>query len=224
MLLVHARTLDPMSRALRLALGEKRAAFHVREVHPFEADPAFLAIAADGATPVLVDDSWGHGATVSEAMAAFEYLEDLVPTPALLPGGPLERAEARALTIRATRALGPIVEAIVGEKARKQLTRIGAPDTAILRQSGEAARQMLDQIGTACEARGWIAGPKLSLPDLVAAAHYSVLDFLDCIRWDASPKGKDWYAKLKQRPCFRPLLQDGLTGLVPPRHYADLDF
>jgi glutathione S-transferase len=224
MLLVHARTLDPMSRALRLALGEKKAAFHVREVHPFEADAGFLAISADGSTPVLVDDSWGHGATIGEAMAAFEYLEDLIPTPALLPGGPLERAEVRALTIRATRALAPLVEAIVTEKAKKQLTRIGAPDTGILRQSAEAARQMLDQIGEATHARGWIAGPKLSLADLVAAAHYSVLDFLDAVRWEASPKGKDWYAKLKQRPCFRPLLTDGLTGLIPPRHYADLDF
>jgi glutathione S-transferase len=224
MLIVHARTLDPMSRALRLALGEKRASFHVREVAPFEDDPAFLAIEGSGLTPVLVDDSWGHGATIAEAGAALEYLEDLIPTPPLFPGGPLERAETRALTIRAGRALAPVVAAVVEEKAAKRLSRGGSPDVGALRQASETTRQMLDQVGAAAEARGWIAGPRLSLADLVAAAHFSVLDFLDAVRWEASPSGKDWYARLKQRPCFRPLLSDTLPGVAPPGHYADLDF
>ena len=28
----------------------------------------------------------------------------------------------------------------------------------------------------------------------------------------------------KSRPSFRPLLQDRIPGLPPPKHYADLDF
>jgi glutathione S-transferase len=224
MLLVHARTLDPLSRAVRLALGEKRAVFHVREAHAFEEDATLLALSQDGTTPILVDDSWGHGATISEALSIFEYLEDLLPTPPLLPGGPLERAAVRTLTIRAMRALGPIVERIVTEKARKLLTRGGAPDPAILRQATAEANQALDQIGRAAEREGWIGGKKLSMADMVAAAHFSVLDFLNAVNWASAPAGKDWYARLKQRPAFRPLLLDGLAGLSAPPHYADLDF
>jgi glutathione S-transferase len=175
-------------------------------------------------TPVLVDDSWGHGATISEALAIFEYLEDLLPTPPLLPGGPLERAAVRALTIRAIRTLGPIVENVVHEKARKAIARGGAPDTAVLRQATLAASQTLDQIGRAAEAEGWIGGKKLSIADMVAAAHFSVLDYLDAVSWSSAPAGKDWYARLKQRPAFRPLLGDLLAGLSPPPHYGDLDF
>jgi glutathione S-transferase len=224
MLLVHTRTLEPMSRAVRLALGEKRAVFHTREAAPFDADPALQAVTSDGITPVLVDDSWGHGATIGEAMAIFEYLEDILPTPPLLPGGPLERAAVRAMTIRATRALAPIVDVIVTEKAHKLLARGGSPDTGALRQASASANELLDQIGRAAEAEGWICGKKLSLADMVIAAHFSVLDFLDAVRWDVAPAGKIWYANLKQRPAFKALLTDSLAGINPPLHYGDLDF
>lgn len=224
MLLVHARTLDPLSRAVRLALGEKRAVFHVREVAAFEADAQLAALSPDGMTPVLVDDSWGHGATISEALAIFEYLEDLLPTPPLLPGGPLERAHVRTLTIRAMRTLGPVVDAVVHEKARKALARGGPPEPSVLRTATQAASRTLDEIGRAAEAEGWIGGKKLSIADMVAAAHFSVLDFLDAVSWASAPAGKDWYARLKQRPAFRPLLSDLLPGVSAPAHYADLDF
>lgn len=224
MLLVHTRTLEPMSRAVRLALGEKRAVFHHREAPAFETDAALLSVTSDGLTPVLVDDSWGHGATLGEAMAIFEYLEDILPTPPLLPGGPLERAAVRAMTIRATRALGPIVDVIVNEKAQKILTRQGSPDTGALRQASNAANELLDQIGHAADKEGWICGKKLSLADMVVAAHFSVLDFLDAVRWDVAPAGKNWYARLKQRPTFKTILADTLAGVTPPLHYGDLDF
>ena len=224
MLLVYTRTLEPMSRAVRLALGEKRAIFHTNEAPPFENDPKLQSVSGDGMTPILVDDSWGHGATIGEAMAIFEYLEDIVPTPPLLPGGPLERAAVRAMTSRATRALGPIVDVIVTEKAHKLLARRGSPDTGALRQANASANELLDQIGRAAEAEGWVCGKKLSLADMVIGAHFSVLDFLDAVRWDVAPAGKAWYANLKQRPAFKPLLSDTLAGIVPPLHYGDLDF
>lgn len=224
MLLVHTRTLEPLSRAVRLALGEKRAVFHVREAAQFEDDPEVLALDAQGQTPILMDDSWGHGATITQAMAIFEYLEDLLPTPPLLPGGPLERAAVRSMTLRATNTLGPLVATIVREKAAKPWARQGAPDTQALRQASTEAAQLLIQIGQASEAENWICGRKLSLADIVVAAHFSVLDFLDAVRWDVAPAGKNWYARIKHRPAFRPLLSDNCPGIIPPVHYGDLDF
>jgi glutathione S-transferase len=224
MLIVHSRTLEPLSRAVRLALGEKGAVFHNREAVAFGPDPALAAITSDGLTPVLVDDSWGHGATIGEAMAIFEYLEDILPTPPLLPGGPIERASVRAMAIRATRALGPIVDVVVMEKAQKILTRQGAPETAALRHACNSANELLDQIGQVADREGWLCGKKLSLADMVVAAHFSVLDFLDAVRWDVAPSGKNWYARIKQRPTFKTILADTLAGVSPPFHYSDLDF
>jgi glutathione S-transferase len=35
---------------------------------------------------------------------------------------------------------------------------------------------------------------------------------------------RDWYARIKSRPSFRPLLADTVAGMRPPAYYADLDF
>ena len=35
---------------------------------------------------------------------------------------------------------------------------------------------------------------------------------------------KQWYARLKSRPSFRPLLGDRILGMNPSAHYTDLDF
>ena len=47
---------------------------------------------------------------------------------------------------------------------------------------------------------------------------------LDEIPWRDYPAIQEWYQTLKSRPSFRPLLQDRVPGIRPPRHYGDLDF
>jgi glutathione S-transferase len=44
------------------------------------------------------------------------------------------------------------------------------------------------------------------------------------VPWDQHGRAKDWYARIKSRPAFRPLLADLIAGAPPPKHYADLDF
>ena len=47
----------------------------------------------------------------------------------------------------------------------------------------------------------WLAGPDMTLADLVAAAHLSVLDYFGDVDWDRSQEAK-MYMKLKSRPVF----------------------
>ncbi|MEO1399002.1 MAG: glutathione S-transferase family protein, partial [Pseudomonadota bacterium] len=60
--------------------------------------------------------------------------------------------------------------------------------------------------------------------DMAAAASLSVLDYLGEVEWADHPSLKDWYARMKSRPAFRPLLADRLRGVPPVSHYVDLDF
>ena len=71
---------------------------------------------------------------------------------------------------------------------------------------------------------GGFAGAALSHADLAAAAHLSCIDYLGDVPWEVNAQARDWYARIKSRPSFRPLLADQLTGMPPPRAYADLDF
>ena len=62
------------------------------------------------------------------------------------------------------------------------------------------------------------------MADLAAAAHLSCLDYLGDVPWRESDSAKQWYQRVKSRPSFRPLLADHVSGITPPRTYADLDF
>ena len=59
---------------------------------------------------------------------------------------------------------------------------------------------------------------------IAAAAHLSCLDYCGDAPWEISPAAKEWYARVKSRPAFRPLLADHIPGFPPKPHYADLDF
>ena len=67
-------------------------------------------------------------------------------------------------------------------------------------------------------------GDALSFADLAAAAQLSSLDYLGEVPWEEHESAKNWYALIKSRPSFRPLLQDKLAGFLPSGTYADLDF
>src|SRR5271169_5823979 len=43
-------------------------------------------------------------------------------------------------------------------------------------------------------------------------------------QWDENETAKTWYARMKSRPAFRPLLAERLPGMTPSVAYADLDF
>jgi len=100
----------------------------------------------------------------------------------------------------------------------------GNPDAGAIRAGYANLRPHLDYLGWLAETRPWLGGNSLSLADLAAAAHLSALDYLGDVDWGLNDAAKDWYARVKSRPSFRPLLQDRISGLIPPEHYTDLDF
>ncbi len=60
--------------------------------------------------------------------------------------------------------------------------------------------------------------------DLAAAAHLSAIDYLGDVPWSEDDAAKAWYARVKSRPSFRPLLSEWLAGVPASRTYVDLDF
>ena len=77
--------------------------------------------------------------------------------------------------------------------------------------------------GWCARATGWPA-TRMTYADLAAAAHLSSIDYLGDVPWNEDEAAKVWYARVKSRPSFRPLLADIHAGLPPSKTYADLDF
>jgi glutathione S-transferase len=51
-----------------------------------------------------------------------------------------------------------------------------------------------------------------------------VIDYLGALDWRGHKQTKDWYAVMKSRPGFRPLLGERMEVIVPPQHYDKVDF
>ena len=106
----------------------------------------------------------------------------------------------------------------------KRFLGLGEPNSAAIRAGYSNIHYHLDYIGWLTERRRFLAGEHFSLADVAAAAHLSSLDFIGDVPWSDHAAAKDWYARIKSRPSFRPLLADQVPGARPPAHYADLDF
>jgi glutathione S-transferase len=222
MRILYHLPLSPFSRKIRVVLKEKGLEFTPQIEKTWERRPEFLALNPAGEVPVLIEPD---GTVLSDSAAIAEYLDEVHREKLLLGLNPVDRAEVRRLNawfdVKMNRE---VTENLVGEKLMKRLTRIGTPNSGAIRAGHANIGYHLDYIGYLIERRRWLAGDHFSLADITAAAHLSAIDYLGDVPWDNHEPAKEWYARMKSRPSFRPLLADQVAGMPPPAHYADLDF
>lgn len=214
--------LSPFSRKVRLVLAEKRMPFELCVEKVWERRPEYLALNPAATVPTLLEDS---GLAVPDSGVICEYLEEAYPETPLLGRTLGERVEVRRLVAWFDgKFADEVTRNLNGEKYLKRISGIGHPDAAALRAGYANLREHLHYLGWLAEAQTWLAGSQISLADFAAAAHLSVLDYQGDVDWTLSPPAREWYARMKSRPSFRPLLADRVPGMIPPEHYADLDF
>ena len=219
---VYHLPLSPYCRKVRLVLAEKRLPFELRSERVWERRAEYLELNHAGTVPVLLEDS---GLAVPDSAVICEYIEEAYPDMPLLGATLAERVEVRRLAAWFdSKFADDVTRNLNGEKYFKRLAGLGQPDAAALRAGYANLREHLGYIGWLAETRKYLAGATISLADFAAAAHLSVLDFQGDVDWSVNPAAKEWYARIKSRPSFRPLLADRVPGMSPPDHYADLDF
>ena len=221
--------LCPFSRRIRLAAGEYGISLKLIEEPPWAKRSEFLMLNPTGEIPVLVD---GDGSVAAGIYAVSEFLEErhAVETGvSLFPGTASERAEVRRLVdwfdhhfyVAVT---GNLITEKVYKRFMPQDQGGGVPEMKRVRTSLRNLPGYMQHIDQLAADRRWLAGDQLSQADLCAAAQVSCVDYLGDIPWDNHRNAKSWYARIKSRPSFRPLLSDRIRGLTASSHYADLDF
>ena len=222
MRLLYHLILSSFSRKVRIVLAEKGLDFDLRAEKVWQRRPEFLALNPAGQVPVLVEDD---GTVIADSSVVAEYLEEAYPKPALMAGDAKTRAEVRRLAAWFDlKFYREVTRNLTGEKVQKRFLRLSEPSSEAIRAGHANLPVHLDYIGWLMERRTWLAGDDFSLADIAAAAQISTLDYIGDVPWDKHNGAKDWYARIKSRPSFRPLLADHIPGLPPPKEYADLDF
>jgi glutathione S-transferase len=230
MLTLFHHPLCPHSRYVRLILAEYGVEVQLVEERFWERREEFLLLNPAGEIPVLVAE--GQPAVPGAAVIA-EYIEETRPPSQaeerLLPPIPAQRVEVRRLANWFNdKFYAEVSSMLVTERVfKRHMTKEqggGPPDTEAMRAARHNIRYHLAYIGWLVRTRDWLAGDRLSLADLAAAAHLSAADYLGDVPWTEDEAAKSWYARVKSRPSFRTLLTDTLPGIPPAKSYADLDF
>ncbi len=213
-----------------MVLGEYGIPLRLVEEHAWERREGFLILNPAGTTPVLIEEATP---AVPGAEIIAEYLDETRgPSQGdrrLLPEDIGGRIEVRRLTSWFHgKFFEEVTSLLVMEKVYKRyMTRQaggGPPDTQVIHAARHNVRYHLAYIGWLMRSRNWLAGDRLSYADLAAAAHLSCVDYVGDVPWNEDEGAKNWYARVKSRPSFRPLLADLMPGIPPSPTYADLDF
>lgn len=219
-LLIH-HPVSPFSRKVRIAMSEKRMLFVLKEEEPWRLSQDVYKLNPAGELPVYVYD----GNVISGNYAICEFLEEVSKDYKLLPAEIQARAEVRRLTewfdVKFYRE---VYRNVVVEKVHKRFGQGLAPDSRVLKVGLNNLNFHLEYIDWLAERNNYLAGKTFTLADVTAAAHLSVIDYLGDVPWESYKNAKLWYSKIKSRPSFKDILRDSIKGILPAKHYANLDF
>ena len=214
--------LAPQSRFIRLQLQEYKCDFELRPFTPWERHEPILRLNPAGELPILDDAAQG---VYCGSYVISEWLEETQKEAFLMTGTAEERAEIRRLINwfdgKFTKEVGsPLFQ----ERIAKRFVRGQPVSSDIIRTAIANAHIHFGYFDWLLGRHDWLAGDRLTLSDLNAAAHLSMMDYFGDIDWSKYRDLKTWYMKMKSRPSFRDLLADRLVGMPPAKDYAELDF
>ncbi len=217
--------LDPSCRLVRLMLGEYGIDPRLEDVSHWRREARLTEIDAAATVPLLIED--GEPPLIGPSPVMFHVEQRYAPSQVagLTPLEPQARAEMwRLFDWVNLRFNDEVTRYVLEEKIGKRELNQGAPDPSALRAAKANLAEHMQYFTYLLATRRWLAGAELSLADFILAAHLSALDYLGDIAWDAHEEVRSWYARVKSRPAFRPLLNDRVLGMPPSKSYADLDF
>jgi glutathione S-transferase len=214
--------LCPFSRKVRVLLGEKGLRFELIEEQYWKHRREFALLNPAMQVPVLEESS---GIVVADSNAICEYLDAKYVNPSFFGRSLEEAAEIRRLVSWFDQKMFTEVgRYLINEKVIRYYGKEGEPNSEVIRVAKMNLVNHLEYITYLMRERKWLAGDDISMADIAAAAHFSILDYLNEVAWDEYPYVRQWYAVLKSRPSFRPLLADRVAGFPPSKHYANPDF
>ena len=222
MRILHHYWLSPSSRLIRLFLNEKKIEYLPKLELYWERSDNLLRLNPSGEVPIL---SVENSIVLSGSRVIIEYFEEDMKEINLIPGNITEKAEVRRLLdwfeIKFARE---VTNPLLDNRVLKRFVGNEQPSSEVIRNALSNIKIHMSYLEWLTEKRKWLAGNHISVADLAAAAHLSVLDYMNDLNWAKYGETRAWYAKIKSRPSFRSLLTDVVDGIHPPNHYKNLDF
>lgn len=219
---VYYYPLCPFSRQLRIILKEVDSVFTLIKEEFWLKKKEFITLNPNGKLPVLIETS---GLVVYDIFTIIEYLREIEPNFHFICNEPEKNVAIRKLfTWFNDKFYHEVTKIILDEKLIKFLKNYGSPRSDLLKIAKTSQKSHFNFIANLLQSNSYLAGDQVTIADIAAASHISVIDYFNEVVWDYYPSVKNWYVLIKSRPSFKPLLQDYTPGFFPPKYYAELDF
>lgn len=193
---------SPFLRSVEIALREKDLPYELHAMAPGDSkQPEHLARHPFGRIPAFEHD----GFMIYETQAIIRYLDDLLPTPSLVP----DSAEARA---RMNQVIG-IIEWYFFPKAAAPIAfnriigprLLGIPgDETAIAEAMPMGRTCLEVLDGILGEKPYLTGDTVSIADIMLAAQLDL--FGECAEGRQLIEGTAnlpaWLARMKSRPSF----------------------
>jgi glutathione S-transferase len=209
-LLIIGSYLSPYVRKVLVCLEIKGIPYEVDHLVPFFGDDRFSKLSPLRRIPVLVDGDL----VLTDSSVICQYLEDLKPTPSLLPADIRDRARARWLEEFADTRMGDVfIWRLFNQIAIRPSVWGEKGDRALVDKNlAEDVPLVLDYLETEAPADGFRFGA-LGLADIAPACFFRNAGWvrfqIDSAKW---PHAAAWMARTLASPPFTRLagLEDGV--------------
>jgi glutathione S-transferase len=206
MLKLHHFDRSPFGWKVRMVLAEKKVRYEVVVPENKAESPAFAKLNPFRMTPVLELE---NGRTIYESTIVNEYLEEVHPTPAMLPKDPWERARVRMLEDTTDQYLYPAIRDLRTAQfeyappflIRKKPAQV---DHKLLEEAKVKVHEHLARLERELSGRTWFGGEILSLADAALAPPLAAsLPLLAILPDPRYPGIAAWTRRISERPSFR---------------------
>ena len=209
------------SRYIRLILEEHKISYQTQLENYWKPQKDFLELNPAGHLPVLVNE---ENFSVIGAYACVEYIKDLELRPNFFVDNYKEKAELNRLVqwfdvIFKKEVFDPIIY----EKVYSRIVENITPNSENIRAALQNLDFHIQYFNYLLNNKNYFIKDELTYLDFLAAANFSVLDYLGLLNLKSRDNIREWYFKLKSRPSFRTLLKDQIVGLNPHENYKNMD-
>ena len=209
------------SRYIRLILEEHKISYQTQLENYWKPQKDFLALNPAGHLPVLVNE---ENFPVIGANACVEYIKDLELRSTFFVENYKEKAEINRLihwfeVIFKKEVFDPIIY----EKVYSRIIDNITPNSENIRAALNNLDFHIQYFNYLLNNKNYFVKDELTYLDFLAAANFSVLDYLGLLNLKNCENIREWYFKLKSRPSFRTLLKDQIVGLNPHENYKNMD-
>ena len=223
------------AQKVRVALAEKGLEYreHLMTLRGDQFDAQYMKLNPNAVVPTLVHD----GRPVLESSVILYYLDEVFPSPALMPSDPHERAAVRQFNklvdeyvhnsctiLTFATAFRPWFAGLSGEQIEARLAKAPSKkrteykrdvalhglDSKFVREALVTHLKLLQTMDAALERGPWLAGGQFSLADAAVIPYILRLDLLKMNKlFKESIKG--WYARMRARPSVKKEMLDRMT-------------